>query len=243
MYTHFIIMGSSYSEGKRIAIDYIVPQVSVEFIKSQITKIKETVGNLHCISTRMITASGEAWNCVAEADSFFEKVLLYNDIDKFIDALKSNLQLSSIDVAEYILSKLEESEHLKLQKLAYLSHADYLEKTQQPLFSDKVCAFHNGPICYDTYKILKSKGYWKYDIVKKTMDIETARSRILSSYDGAKKMKSIDLTLEKYRQFTSDELVNITHKDNSPWDKCYVPMKRYTPIPNKTIIEFHKYEA
>lgn len=240
MYTHFIIMGSSYTDGCRIAIDYIVQEVSVEFIKLQIAKIKEKTGNLHCVSTHILKTNGTDWSCVVESDSFFDNVFVYSNIDEFIEALKNNLKLSSLDVAEYILAKLEKCEHLKLQKLIYLSHADYLTKYEAPLFSDEICAFSKGPIGYDAYQVFKN--YSQYSIINKSVSIDSAQSRILSADDGVKKIKSIDSTLEKYKNFNADDLVNITHRNDSPWSKCYKQGEKYTSIPNQIIKKFHKNE-
>lgn len=89
MYTHFIIMGSSYSRGYRIAMDYLVEYTSVDFIQSQLNRIKLEVGNLYCVSTSTITTHGTDWKSVAETDWFYEDVQVYHDIDKFIEKLKA----------------------------------------------------------------------------------------------------------------------------------------------------------
>lgn len=133
MYTHFIIMGSSYSKGYRIAMDYVTQNVSVDFIQGQLSKIRDEIGNLSCISTRTIMTDNYDWQSVVETDGFFEGVHMYNDIDEFIEELKGNTDLSSLDIAKYILSKFR-CEHLKLQKLIYLCHAEYLCAYKVPLF-------------------------------------------------------------------------------------------------------------
>ncbi|MGN1412346.1 MAG: Panacea domain-containing protein [Oscillospiraceae bacterium] len=239
MYTHFIIMGSSYSKGYRIAMDYIVQDVSIDFIQSQLGKIRNEVGNLSCISTRTIMTDSNDWQSVVKIDGFFEGVHIYNDIDEFIEELKSNIDLSSVDIAKYILSKFE-CTHLKLQKLVYFCHAEYLCTFGTPLFKDKVCAFDNGPICYDAYQAFKRCP--QYCFIEKLEDEIVIRSRILSAKDGINKLKSIDTTLEKYGKFTPDELRDITHQDMTPWHMCYEQGQKYTPISNEKILDFHKYE-
>lgn len=240
MYTHFIIMGSSYSKGYRIAMDYLVEDTSTDFIQSQLDRIRLEVGNLYCVSIRTIVAQGKEWYFVVEADSFFKGVYVYNNIDEFIEELKSNLELSSLDIAKYILSKKMKCDHLKLEKLVYLCHADYLSNFKVPLFRDDVYAFEKGPVCEDTYQTLKK--YPQYCCIEKPIDKMPIRSRILSSKEGLEKLQSIDLTLKKYQGFKSDELVNITHSKNSPWFKCYIKNIKYKKIPNDIIIEFHKNE-
>lgn len=239
MYTHFIIMGSSYSKGYRIAMDYIVQDVSTDFIQGQLGKIRDEIGNLSCISTRTIMTDSNNWQSVVKTDGFFEGVHIYNDIDEFIEELKSNIDLSSLDIAKYILSKFS-CEHLKLQKLIYFCHAEYLCAYKVPLFKDKVCAFDNGPICYDAYQALKH--YWQYQSIGTLEDETIIRSRILSSKNGLDKIKSIDMTLKKYMNFTPEELVDITHKDMTPWDICYEQGSIYKEIPNNVIMALHKNE-
>lgn len=239
MYTHFIIMGSSYSKGYRMAMDYLVEDTSTDFIQSQLDRINLEVGNLYCVSIRTIVAQGKEWHFVVDADSFFKEVHICNNIDEFIEELKSNLELSSLDIAKYILSKIK-CTHLKLEKLVYLCHADYLFNFKVPLFVDEVYAFEKGPVCGKTYQTLKR--YPQYCCIDGSIDKMSIRSRILSSKDGLEKLKSIELTLEKYQNFEPDELVNITHSKNSPWFKCYIKNAKYTKIPNDIIINFHKNE-
>lgn len=239
MYTHFIIMGSSYSKGYRIAMDYIAQDVSADFIQSQLGKIRNEVGSLSCISTRTIMTDEKEWQSVVKTDVFFEGVHIYNNIDEFIKELKSNLELSSLDIAKYILSKFG-CTHLQLEKLTYFCHAEYLCAYKVPLFKDKVCAFDNGPICYDAYQAFKKCPQWGF--VDKLEDEIVIRSRILSSKNGLDKLESIDMTLKKYMEFTAEELVNITHKDMTPWDFCYEQGSMYKEIPNDIIIALHKNE-
>lgn len=239
MYTHFIIMGSSYSKGYRIAMDYIVQDVSTDFIQGQLGKIRNEVGNLSCVSTRTIMTDSNDWQSVVQTDVFFEGVRIYNDIDEFIGELKSNTDLSSLDIAKYILSKFS-CTHLQLEKLTYFCHAEYLCNFKFPLFKDKVCAFANGPICYDAYQVLKKCP--QYGFIDKLEDEIVIRSRILSSKNGLDKLKSIDMTLKKYMEFTPEELVYITHQDMTPWDICYEQGSMYKEIPNDIIMDLHKNE-
>lgn len=51
-----------------------------------------------------------------------------------------------IDVAEYILTKLNETTAMKLQKLVYYCQAWHLAWTEQPLFNKKIEAWRNGPV-------------------------------------------------------------------------------------------------
>ena len=45
-----------------------------------------------------------------------------------------------------------------------------------------------------------------------------SRSRILFAKRWDKKIKSIDNTIKKYGNLSAGELVDVTHKKNTPWD-------------------------
>ena len=66
-------------------------------------------------------------------------------------------------------------------------------------------------------------------------------SRIKFAYDGNEKLSSIDETLEKYGGLTSSELVNLTHKEDSPWEKSYDGTK-FKIIPDDLILNNHHVE-
>lgn len=88
MHTHFIIMGSSYSKGYRMAMDYLVEDTSIDFIQSQLDRIRLEVENLYCVSISTIITQNTDWKSVIDADWFYEGVHVCNSIDEFIEELK-----------------------------------------------------------------------------------------------------------------------------------------------------------
>ena len=70
-----------------------------------------------------------------------------------------------------------------------------------------------------------------------------AKSRILFAEEGLEKIASIDKTLKKYGKLSATELVNLTHRSQSPWSKTSKQIFGYSTIESKTILEFHKYET
>jgi len=79
-----------------------------------------------------------------------------------------------------------------------------------------------------------------YDEINKKMPI---RSRILASQDGLKKMISIDKTLEKYSKLSSSDLVELTHKNSSPWSKSGKGKLANKEIEDELILKYHLYES
>lgn len=248
MVTHFIFMSSSYSLGTRIALDFIVENEKMqEKLKYYLKKITDECGKDVSISTHMLQTNDETWESVCLADHFFKDVKVIHSVDAFIKLIKKDRQLLGIDVAKYILSKITCTQ-LKLQKLVYLCFADYLCNTGKKLFTDKIYAFKYGPVVDTVYQKYKKYGY--KPIEEETEDINSkdifempAKSRILFAEDGTGKLISIEGTLKKYGNKTARELVDITHKEDSPWSKTERNIfKKYPQIKLETIREYHKFE-
>ena len=248
MVTHFIFMSSSYSMGTRIALDYIVTDKNVqEELKQHLDKIIKKCGKDVSISTHMIQADNESWKSVCEADHFFKDVKVISSIDKFIQLILKDRNLEGIDVAKYILSKIKCTQ-LKLQKLVYLCFADYLCDTGKKLFTDKIYAFKYGPVVDTVYKRYKEYGY--KPIEQETEDIDSknvfempAKSRIIFAEDGIKKILSIDKTLKKYGNLSASELVDLTHRKETPWFKTFKGTEEvYSSIDPDIIKQYHIHE-
>lgn len=58
---------------------------------------------------------------------------------------------SVLDVAAYILKKAGPMTTWKLQKLVYYSQAWSLVWDEEPLFPEEICAWANGPVCWDLF--------------------------------------------------------------------------------------------
>ena len=69
-----------------------------------------------------------------------------------------------------------------------------------------------------------------------------SKSRILFAEDGTGKIVSIERTLKKYGDLTAIELVELTHKDDSPWKKTYKDEEAYLEMELDIIKDYHKFE-
>lgn len=247
MITHFIFMSSSYSLGKRIALDFIVVDKEIQDrLKEYLDKITTECGKDVSISTHMIQAEDTTWESVCRADHFFKGVEVISSLDKFIKLIKKDRKLEGIDVAKYILSKTKCTQ-LKLQKLVYLCFADYLCDTGKELFTDPIYAFKYGPVVDTVYEKYKKYGYKPIEEEKEDIDTTVsempAKSRILFAEDGTEKIISIDSTLKKYGHLTARQLVDLTHRDSTPWTKT--PKSTWpfrTEISLETIKQYHEFE-
>lgn len=220
MIKHYIIISSAYSLGKRVALYYCDKDIlQMDVIKKDINYIKDKCGTLIQISTHFIQMEEEGFDKVQEYDKFFEGVEVINTKEEFVDIILKDRNLSGIDVARYILTKVP-CTHLKLEKLVYMCYADYLCNENKKLFNDIIYAYKYGPVIKSVYDKYKKNGYEMIDD-KETYDEESRKlpikSRLLVAEDGLKKIISINKTIEKYKDYDANELVSLTHKEFSPW--------------------------
>lgn len=244
MITHYIIMSSSYSKGKRIALDYIVSEKSKYLeLKEILTAITDKCGKDVSISTHFIQTDSALWDSVVQKDYFFRDVELIEDINVFIELIKKDRVLTGLDVAKYILCKVK-CTHLKLEKLTYLAFAEYLCKYNKELYQDSIYAYKYGPVVETVYRKYKRYGYKEIEYDDEDIDTDglyemPSRSRILFAEDGVNKAKSIDDTLEIYGVLSAERLVGLTHKQKTPWDVSGRGMCMDEIIKNDTIKEYH----
>lgn len=245
MNLHNIILSSSYSKGTRIGIDL---HEDIHFAGNAVRRIKSECGNDVALSFHSIITADTSWESVVRSDSFFASIFRVDSLSEFIRIIKLDRKLTAVDVARYILTRTN-CTHLKLQKLLYMCHADYLCETGEPLFEDTICALPYGPVVSSICDMLKGRYNLTandlYENSGKELQITPnlnlpARSKILFTENGNKKLNSIDRTLAKYMGLYVFDLVDITHKRNSPW---YVAKtKGYHVMSDDLIRNYHKNE-
>jgi uncharacterized phage-associated protein len=250
MVRHYIIMSSSYIDGTRIALDINdESQLNSEAIGEIISKIKLKCGDDVPLSTHFIETESDSWLSIQEYDPFFETVECVQDVEDFSYRVSKSRILSGLDVAKYILSKMK-CTHLSLEKLVYFAYADYLCDYSERLFEDKIYAFTHGPVVESVYRAYKKSGYTYVKSLEEdaksrvvtTVTEMPAKSRILFARKGAEKLYSIELTLAKYGKYSAGTLVELTHRDGSPWSQVD-SSKRYQVITDDLIATSHHIEC
>lgn len=253
MVRHYIIMSSSYSDGTRIAYDITDKSlINSKFISGIIDHIIYVAGCDEDIplSTHFIEAETDSWESVKASDPFFESVVCIKSLDEFAEKIKKDRVLSGLDVANYILSRIK-CTHLSLEKLVYLAYADYLCSHSERLFEDNIYAFRHGPVIESVYSMYKRSGYtyvepMEYDkdakYVSNNVKAAPVKSRILFAKNGFDKVQSIEKTIKKYGHYSAGELVEITHRDGSPWSRVD-SSRDYQVIPDELIKKYHYIES
>lgn len=247
MVTHYIVMSSSYTLGKRIALDYLINKnVDFEKLNIIVNKITKECGKDVSISTHFIQTDFDSWKSVCEKDHFFKDVKVISNIEKFIELIQQDRIIIGLDVAKYILCKVS-CTHLKLEKLVYLCFADYLCKFNKELYKDDIYAYMYGPVVRSVYEKYKRYGYREIEEDSKKLlpdrhYVMSARSRILFAESGIEKINSIDETIRKYGDLSALDLVKLTHRDGTPWALSGRGKIRNEIISNDIIKEYHHIE-
>lgn len=130
----------------------------------------------------------------------------------------------AIDIAKYIVSycndKNQPISNLKLQKMMYFVWIEYYKSEKKALFTDDICAWQLGTVVPEVYYEFCPYGGIP---ITQTFKIE------ISDNDRIVVDKGIELYLPK----SARELVDMTHRDNSPWDIIYqngVGLRRVIPF-------------
>ena len=249
MTRHYIIMSSSYTDGKRIALDITEDsRLNTDSIESIFSEIKRSCDEDVPLSTHYIQTEAASWRSVQQYDPFFEDVECVSSVTEFARKIKTDRDLKGLDVANYIASQVL-CTHVKLEKLVYLAYADYLCSFQKKLFEDSIYAFTYGPVVDSVYSMYRQSGYAyidpkEYDDDKQQavrVEEMPAKSRILFAKDGVEKKQSIDATIRKYRSKSGSQLIDITHRKGSPWS-FVDSTKMYQVISDDLILKHHSIE-
>lgn len=150
-------------------------------------------------------------------------------------------------IANFILSNFDANKHsitnLKINKLLYFAHGFYYAKFGKPLVRNHFEAWNNGPVVHAIYECFKKHGrgvvtsracYFDYAQqleVEATFETLTLRER-----------EFLTRVITYYNQFTSGELVELTHRDGSPWHRAVQAQSNNSyirnRIPNEWIRQF-----
>lgn len=245
MIRHYILTSCSYELGTRIAMDFTSEdKTCFEAGQKAMEQIRSECGKDISLAPHILQTESSGWNSVIAYDPFFAEVKVYTDITAFIRTIKASRILSGMDIAKYILGKVS-CTHTKLQKLVYLCYAEYLCGTGKKLFEDTIYAFNYGPVVSTVYDTFKKKGK---DLTGEDPNsysfsaTEAAKSKILFAYDGIQKIFVVDAVLERYGMCLAKELVDITHRKGSPWERTFLPGELYQVISDKDILAYHEVE-
>lgn len=154
------------------------------------------------------------------------------------------MQNSALSVANYFIGLAEASHSpikiLRLMKLTYIAHGfmlAILDRTALNPRFDCVEAWKYGPVIPSVYHSFKRNG--NNPIVEKTVILQNEEKSaddyvvevVTPELDGEEEKKVCNLVWKMYQGYDDGKLVDLLHKQGSPWALVYEPGKN-KPIPD-----------
>lgn len=150
---------------------------------------------------------------------------------------------SALLIADYLLAHSSGNlTPVHVLKLSYFSHGYTLAMKDKPLIADTVEAWQYGPVYPILYDYVREYGktpvtrlpYCRTELLDKKID---GRRVFLKQVIGDTEI--LDGVLETFGPLSAYELIDLSHKANSPWDQCYEENKN-NPIPDDITKEYYK---
>jgi uncharacterized phage-associated protein len=108
--------------------------------------------------------------------------------------------------------------HLSLQKIVYFSHGLSYARFGEPLISNKIEAWKNGPVVRELYFAFSNSGDRRIATRAKMLSFETRREEPIA-YDFPDRVAShLTDTLHIYGPIPAWKLVSMTHEVGTPWE-------------------------
>jgi uncharacterized phage-associated protein len=132
-------------------------------------------------------------------------------------------------VANYILDKAQAEgvfvDHMKLQKLCYITHGWHLAIAGDALLANRIEAWKYGPVIRDLYREFRSCGYAPISdarathLIPGTLRFEPWKIGDTDSETTARSV--IDRVWNVYKRFNALELSAMTHQKGTPWYQAW----------------------
>ncbi|QDZ41964.1 Panacea domain-containing protein [Corynebacterium sp. sy039] len=107
---------------------------------------------------------------------------------------------------------------MKLQKILYFVASEYQKMTGKPLLEEPFSTWAYGPVLYSVYNEFRS--FSRKDIKRYARDAE-GNTLVISEDEDIRLKMAIDLVWNKTKNKTAVQLSEITHIEDSAWDKAY----------------------
>jgi uncharacterized phage-associated protein len=126
------------------------------------------------------------------------------------------LQIDSLLFSTYLLARIGQMSHLKLQKLLYYEQAFHLVVFEEPLITDDFQAWMHGPVSPKVWQNFKSEGSPLHNVLsvssKRVRKIKSRTERVLLP----DQIDLINDVIAEYGDKSAYHLECLTHSE-SPW--------------------------
>ena len=138
-------------------------------------------------------------------------------------------------LANYFVDKAEKENfrlmQLGLMKRVYITHGFCLAifeiSALDPRF-DTVEAWKNGPVIpsvYHSFKYNKNNPIKDKSVITDEMDKDGIISFVTPELEENRRIMVADMVWERYKEYSDYELVELTHKEGTPWALSYTEGK------------------
>jgi len=154
----------------------------------------------------------------------------------------------TLAIANYFIKKSNNTiTPLQLIKLVYIAYGYTLAILNKKLFSEEIEAWQFGPVVpsvYHTFKHYKKSPITDLsteitfdDNFKFNEEIFTMNSED-ENYETV--IQILDKVWENYQQYSGYELIDLTHKDGTPWSNIFNYDKHHIKIDDNSIKDYYK---
>jgi uncharacterized phage-associated protein len=149
-------------------------------------------------------------------------------------------------IANYVLDRAEEYgrqiTNLDLQKILYFLHGHFLCQHHKPLVNLEFEAWTYGPVSKIVYDSFKAYNDLPINGRATKFNPFTRSREELPSLSDEAAIAIVDQFLGKYLKMSTYSLVNLTHKDGTPWSRTVSAADKQINIgmriPNSLITEY-----
>ena len=110
--------------------------------------------------------------------------------------------------------------NMRLNKLLFFAQGHYFARTGKPLFDDDFKAWEYGPVVSDIYQKYKCYGRKPFSEID---------SDYCSEDFAPDELEVLLDVAREYGKLATSELVNITHRNNSPWVTSFTSLGQAIP--------------
>lgn len=157
---------------------------------------------------------------------------------------------NALSVANYLIdiAKRENKTitQLGLMKRVYIAHGFSLAINDKSLLDDrfdKVEAWKYGPVIpsvYHSFKQFKGNPITDKAIVMEWDEKNNKFYYPEPTLEDKDSQKIVEMVWKRYHDFSDKEIVDLTHREGTPWSVCYIPNKN-KPIPDEiTALYYNK---
>ena len=151
--------------------------------------------------------------------------------------------LTASHIANYFLSKKNHClNNLKINKLIYISLGWAFpvldRKVEEPLFIEPVEAWKYGPVIPSIYHQFKKFGFGM--ITENAYILDYFADKYISLKIKDERIKDLlEQAWDIYGSYGTWDLVELTHKEGTPWHKTYNKDELFRVIPTKEIYDYY----